>query len=392
MMSVALKMLFGDRAKYFGIVMGVTLASMVITQQGAIFIGIMTRTYGTVTDTGQGDIWVMDPKVQQIEDIKPMQDTELFRVRGIQGVGWALPLYKGLIRARLDNGQFQNCNILGLDDATLTGGPPGMAQGSLSDLRRADAIIVDEISANTRLAKPSPEPGGRPIPLKVGDTLELNDHRAVVVGIGRSTRTFQSLPVIHTTYGRATTFVPKERKLLSFVLVKAAPGVDVESLRRRIELTTGLAALTNQQFKDKTVDYFIKNTGIPINIGIGMVMSFIVGTAIAGFRRSTASRSTTCGYFGSAQGDGRVGRRAAVHGHPAVAGGGRDRLRPWDRHRLVLRGEDGEYAPGVHDALAVARHRRHRGRHHLRPVGDAQHPQGDLAGARGCFQAVAPAA
>lgn len=283
MMSVALKMLFGDRAKYFGIVMGVTLASMVITQQGAIFIGIMTRTFGTVTDTGQGDIWVMDPKVQQIEDIKPMQDTELFRVRGIKGVGWALPLYKGLIRARLDNGQFQNCNILGLDDATLTGGPPSMAEGSLADLRRADAIIVDEISAGTRLAKPSPTPGGKPIPLKVGDTLELNDHRAVVVGIGRSTRTFQSLPVIHTTYGRATSFVPKERKLLSFVLVKAAPGVDVESLRRRIEISTGLAALTNQQFKDKTVDYFVKNTGIPINFGIAVGLGFLIGTVITGF-------------------------------------------------------------------------------------------------------------
>lgn len=158
-----------------------------------------------------------------------------------------------------------------------------MAQGALADLRRADAIIVDEISANTRLAKPSPEPGGKPIPLKVGDTLELNDHRAVVVGIGRSTRTFQSLPVIHTTYGRATTFVPKERKLLSFVLVKAAPGVDVESLRRRIELTTGLAALTNQQFKDKTVDYFIKNTGIPINFGIAVGLGFLIGTVITGF-------------------------------------------------------------------------------------------------------------
>lgn len=283
MMSVALKMLFGDRAKYFGIVMGVTLASMVITQQGAIFVGIMTRTYGTVTDMGQADLWVMDPKVQQIEDVKPMQDTELFRVRGVEGVGWALPLYKGLIRARLDNGQFQNCNILGLDDATLTGGPPSMAQGSLSDLRRADAIIVDEISANSRLAKPSPQPGGKPIPLKVGDTLELNDHRAVVVGIGRSTRTFQSLPVIFTTYGRATTFVPRERKLLSFVLVKAAPGVSVESLRERIEKTTGLAALTNQQFKDKTVDYFIKNTGIPINFGIAVALGFLIGTVITGF-------------------------------------------------------------------------------------------------------------
>ena len=62
---------------------------------------------------------------------------------------------------------------------------------------------------------------GTTVPLKVGDTLELNDHRAVVVGICRVSRTFQSQPVVYTTYTRATTFAPRERKLLSFVLVSA---------------------------------------------------------------------------------------------------------------------------------------------------------------------------
>ena len=60
----------------------------------------------------------MDPKVQFIDDIKPLQDTELYRVRGVEGVQWAVPLYKGLLKARLDNGTFQTCNVLGLDDAT----------------------------------------------------------------------------------------------------------------------------------------------------------------------------------------------------------------------------------------------------------------------------------
>jgi putative ABC transport system permease protein len=50
----------------------------------------------------------------------------------------------------------------------------------------------------------------------------------------------------------------------------------------RIEQTTGLAARTRDEFKWMTMRYFMKYTGIPINIGIGMVMSFIVGTAIAG--------------------------------------------------------------------------------------------------------------
>ena len=262
--------------------MGLTFASLLITQQSAIFTGLMTRTYGFITDTSQPDVWVMDPKVQFIDDIKPLQDTELFRVRGVDGIEWAVPLYKGLLKARLEDGNFQICNVFGLDDATLVGGPPVMLQGSLSDLRRQDAIIVNDVGANTRLARKPKEPGGKPTPLKVGDTLEINDHRAVVVGICQVTRTFQSQPVIYTTYTRATTFAPRERKLLSFILVKAKEGQDPKVLRERIAQRTGLAAYTAQEFKDLTYNFFMKNTGIPINFGIAVGLGFLIGTAIAG--------------------------------------------------------------------------------------------------------------
>ena len=178
MYSIALKMLIGDRGKYLGIIMGLTFASLLITQQSSIFTGLMTRTYGFISDTSQPDIWVTDPKVHFIDDIKSLQDMELFRVRGVDGVEWAVPLYKGLLKARLEDGNFQICNVVGLDDATLVGGPPVMLQGRLSDLRQQDAIIVNDVGAKTRLARRPKEPGGRPIPLQVGDFLEINDHRA----------------------------------------------------------------------------------------------------------------------------------------------------------------------------------------------------------------------
>src|SRR5438045_4313838 len=194
MIRVALKMLVGDRAKYLGIIMGLTFASLLITQQAAIFVGLMTRTFGAITDLSLPDIWVMDHKVQFIDDIKPLQDTELLRVRGISGVEWAVPLYKGLLKARLDNGNFQTCNVFGLDDATLIGGPPVMVQGQLADLRRSEAVIVDDVGANGKLAKVATDAygneikGAEPIPLKIGAALELNDHRATVVGICRVSR------------------------------------------------------------------------------------------------------------------------------------------------------------------------------------------------------------
>lgn len=282
MNHIALKMLMGDKGKYFGIVMGLTFASLIMTQQPAIFVGIMTRTYSFITDTGLPDIWVMDEKVQFVDDIKPLQEMELYRVRGISGVSWAMPMYKGLLKARLANGAFQTCNLIGLDDTTLVGGPPIMLEGNISDLRRSDGVIIDIDGANEKLTNPSLTPDGKPIPLKMGDSLELNDRRAIVVGIAKVTRTFQSQPVIYTTYSRAKNYAPRERKMLSFVLVKAKQGQDLHELAQRIKQQTGLAAYTQQEFMALTYNYFMKNTGIPINFGMSVLLGFIVGAAIAG--------------------------------------------------------------------------------------------------------------
>jgi putative ABC transport system permease protein len=282
MNHIALKMLMGDRGKYLGIVMGLTFASLIMTQQPAIFIGLMTRSFSFVSDLGYPDIWVMDAKVQYVDDIKPLQDTELYRVRGVAGVEWAMPVFKGLLKARLEDGTFQTCIVIGLDDTTLIGGPPEMLAGKLQDLRRSDAVIVDLDGATGKLAKPPKVPGGKPTPLKVGDTLELNDKRAIVVGIAKVTKTFQSQPVIYTTYSRAISFAPRERKLLSFVVVKAKAGQNLNELTKRIHAITGHAAYTQQEFKDLTVNYFLHNTGIPINFGISVTLGFIVGAAIAG--------------------------------------------------------------------------------------------------------------
>lgn len=280
MLLYALKMLIGDRAKYIGIIVGLSFASFIISQQAAIFLGIMKRTYGLITDTSQANIWVMDKTVQFIDDIKPLKDTAIFRVRGIDGVQWAVPMYKGLIQARLINGTFQTCILIGVDDATLIGGPPKMIEGKIQDLRFPDAVIVNKVGAETKLA--SPGKSKDIIPLRIGDVMELNDNRAYVAGICTTSRTFQSQPVIYTTYNRAVSFTPKQRDLLSFVLVRANPGEDLEKLCQRITEQTGLAAYTSWGFEKLTMLYYVKNTGILINFGVAIILGFIIGIAIAG--------------------------------------------------------------------------------------------------------------
>jgi len=276
MYKIALKMLIGDRAKYFAIIVGLSFASFIISQQSAIFLGLMARTYGFITDSSQADIWVMDPMVQFVDDIKPLKDTDLYRVRSVPGIEWATPLYKGLIKARLQNGKFQNCNVIGVDDSTFIGGPPKIIEGKIEDLRRPDAIIVNKVGAEDKLSL------GKDRPLRVGDTIEINDRRALVVGICEVSRTFQSQPVIYTTYNRALTYAPPERKQLSFILAKANPKIGVAKTLNNIKQFTRLGAYTQRGFMDLTVWYFLTNTGILINFGVTVLLGMIIGAAIVG--------------------------------------------------------------------------------------------------------------
>ena len=96
---------------------------------------------------------------------------------------------------------------------------------------------------------PERRPDGRRIPLQIGDNLELNDNRCVVVGICRVTQTFQNNPVIYTTYSRATTSRRTQRKMLSFVSAKAKAGAATLALfaRELIHRPQGLHACGIQE-------------------------------------------------------------------------------------------------------------------------------------------------
>ncbi len=220
---IALKMLVGDRAKFLGIVLGLTFAALLITQQGSIFCGLMLRTCGQITDITGADLWVMDRTVRYVDDVKPMLESSLYRVRGVEGVLWAVPLYKGQARVKINpdvsSGNratvIEQVILLGLDDATLVGAPPlhKMLAGNLRDLRLPDAIVVD----GDRLQKLYPNESwdertrlGKDFYRRfLRRQLEMNDHRAVIVGVCEATKTFQTNPVVYTTYSRAKTFAPR---------------------------------------------------------------------------------------------------------------------------------------------------------------------------------------
>ncbi len=270
---IALKMLTGDRAKYLGLIFAVAFCTFLLENQTSIFAGILNRTGSQILDVTDADVWVMDAKTEYFEQTKALKDTDLTRVRGVDGVEWAVNLFKATPVARTRAGKFASCILLGLDDATLAGAPRKMLLGSWERLREPDSVVIDK--AGYILLFPDE-------PLELGRELEMNDHRVTIVGISDASAPFLSFPVVHARYSEAVTFVGRERTQLAYVLVRPQPGISPEQISQRIDAQTGLRARTTDEFRWDCIRYYLKNTGIPVNFGITITIALIVGTVVAG--------------------------------------------------------------------------------------------------------------
>ncbi|MDB2614361.1 ABC transporter permease [Chlamydiales bacterium] len=274
MYLIAIKMLTGDRAKYLLLISALTIATLLMTQQGSVFLGLLRWSTATIRNTGV-PIYVVDPLVEQVNEIQPMRDTDLARVRSVRGVDWAVPLYFSIQQARLDTGVFKSIQLMGLDQATLIGAPTRMLEGRLDSLWQANSVIIDEVAVERFSV-------GRKEPIGIGDTFEINDHEARIVGICQVERSFFGYPYIYTTYDRAISFAPKRRKNLGYVLVNPQEGVNHEALAREIEKETGLKTYTEKEFSASTIRWFFNNTGIPLSFGTTIILGFLVGVAVSG--------------------------------------------------------------------------------------------------------------
>jgi putative ABC transport system permease protein len=274
MLRLALKMLFGDHAKYLMLISGITFATILMTQGAALFSGLMSWTSSTLRNV-RSEIWVADAKVEQIGDTKPLRDTDVNRVRSVDGVAWAAPLFQGNLQARLSDGSSKLITLIGIDSTTLAGAPAVLVEGALDDLRLPNTVVIDEFGVE-RLG----EALGRP--MRLGDIFEMNDREARIVGICKAVRSFTGGPYVYTTYERAVQYSPPQRKTLSFVLAAPNPGLSPQEVAARIQAETGLRAYTENEFMWSTIWWYVVNTGIPINVGMIVGLGFLVGVAISG--------------------------------------------------------------------------------------------------------------
>jgi putative ABC transport system permease protein len=268
---IALRMLTGDAVKYIGMIFGVAFSTLLIAQQSSIFVGLVSRASTIIYDVRDADIWVMDPRIKSVDGNWALPSTDLYRIKGVRGVAWAAPLLKAGATINTDDGALETATLIGVDDASLVGLPQKIVFGSRDALRAPGAILMDKAGYAYLFNNQ---------PFKLGRALELNDSRAVIVGLVDSGAQFSSQIAIFTRYSTAQDFAPGGRSRMSFVLAKAADGETPEVVAARISATTGLKALSSKDFSSATSDFIIGNTGIPISFGVVVGLGVLVGIVI----------------------------------------------------------------------------------------------------------------
>ena len=114
---IAIRMLTGDRQKFFGLLFGVAFSALLISQQLTIFVNLIERGATAVYNIPTANIWVMDPVSRTPDVALPMPSTALDKVRSVNGVEWASPMLRSGATVRTPEGDLEGVTVVGVDDA-----------------------------------------------------------------------------------------------------------------------------------------------------------------------------------------------------------------------------------------------------------------------------------
>jgi putative ABC transport system permease protein len=268
MPPLARRNLFHDKVRLIVTVTGIVFAVVLIVVELGLFVGF-TETTSSLIDHSGADLWVTSRHVPYVELGVPFSERKLYQVRAVPGVKEAEKLNSRWSQWKRADGRQESVQVVGFDPDSSLGRPWNLVQGSVEELKRPDAVIMDEIY-KAKLGV-----------THTGELFEINGHRARVVGFTRGIRSFTTSPYVFTTFNNSESFtnVPDDQTI--FILVKVAPGASVEQVRRGIlGNVKDVEVFTSHEFSRMTQFYWMFTTGAGVAVLLAAVLGLVVGFVV----------------------------------------------------------------------------------------------------------------
>ncbi|MFQ3618544.1 MAG: FtsX-like permease family protein [Cyanobacteriota bacterium] len=307
MASVARKNLFEDIPRFLVAQAGIMFAVSLVTIQTGILNGF-SRSTSTLIDGSGADIWVGAQEMVNLQLTLPIPAGLVQQAQEVDGVALAEAMITRTTTWRSPSGDISTVQIIGFDPASSLFNYGNLSEGRVEDLQQPYTVIPDQANRASIHVN------------QVGDRANIGSLPTQVVGFTRGTQSIASSTYVFTSLKNANAYlnsaytsttscrlqdgqlicsnlfertanpdaVPEPRALsptdvITYVLVKAEPGVDLEVLKRRLEeALPNTRAYTKAEMSDLTQRYWVRRTGIGFVLGLGATVGIIVGMVIVG--------------------------------------------------------------------------------------------------------------
>jgi putative ABC transport system permease protein len=265
---LASRNLWHDRLRFVATVVGIVFSIVLVTVQLGLYLGF-GRTVTTMVDHASADLWVMPVGTKCFEDPSLLDERKRFQALSINGVAQAISVVIGFADWQIPAGGTTPVFIVGSD--LRAGGllPWNLVEGSLEALAIPGAVAVDR-SYFKRLGISG-----------IGSTAEIREQKVEVRAVTKGIRSFTTTPYVFTTADRARAYTGVSPSKITYLLVRVAPGVDVDSVRRRLkDNLADVDVLTPIEFRDRSRSFWLFDTGAGFALFAGALLGMIVGTVI----------------------------------------------------------------------------------------------------------------
>jgi putative ABC transport system permease protein len=249
---------------------GIVFALVLIIIQFGLFLGFTTTTSNNI-DHSNADLWVVFHGVGYFDTGRNFSERKFYQVLSTPGVERAEKYMQAFARWKRPDGSVENVQVIGFHPGSGLGEPWNVVQGSVADLKQEDSVIVDELYREKLGVE------------RIGDRIEIGDHRARVVGFTRGIRSFTTSPFIYARFKNSLDYTNPESSEdgTAYILVNASPGITAQELQKGLRTRLrNVDVYTTAEFSRKTRFYWMFTTGAGLAVLTAALMGLVVGVAV----------------------------------------------------------------------------------------------------------------